>query len=180
MKWIAAYPRFEVIDRAVGKEGFRIVLLVRLSPFFPSNALNYALGLTDIRLGHYLLASWIGLLPVTFLYVYLGSALKDLAGGAAGVPQGGTLQTVFFAAGSVMTIVTTAVVTRIARRALNTVAPAEGQSGESVPDESSAARQESRVVIGQTRSPRPRIQNCVGGARPRLKAEIVRYAKPHE
>ena len=118
-KRIAAYPRFQAIDRAVGKEGFKIVLLLRLSPVFPFNLLNYALGLTNVRLWQYVLASWVGMLPGTLMYVYLGSALKSLADVAAGAPKGGTPQTVFFVAGLVMTVVATVVVTRVARRALN-------------------------------------------------------------
>ena len=116
---IASYPRFQAIDRAVGEQGFKIVLLTRLSPIFPFNLLNYAFGLTRVRLWQYVLASWIGMLPGTIMYVYLGSALKSLADVAAGGAEGGTPQTVFFVAGLVMTIVATAVITRVARRALN-------------------------------------------------------------
>lgn len=116
---MAAYPRFRAIDRAVGKEGFKIVLLVRLSPFFPFNLQNYGFGLTSVRLRDYVLASWIGMLPGTLMYVYLGSALKNLAEVAAGEPEGGTVQTVFFVVGLLVTIVATVVVTRTARRALS-------------------------------------------------------------
>lgn len=133
-KRIAANSRFQAIDRAVGKEGFKIVLLLRLSPVFPFNLLNYALGLTDIRLGQYVLASWIGMLPGTLMYVYLGSALKSLADVAAGAPKGGAPQTVFFVVGLVMTVVATVVITRIARRALSKAVAAEGQSEDRVPD----------------------------------------------
>ena len=93
---------------------------MRLSPIFPFNLLNYALGLTRVRLWQYVLASWIGMLPGTVMYVYLGSALKSLADVATGVPkEGGTPQTVFFVAGLAMTIVATIVITRLATRALN-------------------------------------------------------------
>lgn len=118
-KRIAAYPRFQAIDRAVGQQGFKIVLLTRLSPLFPFNLLNYAFGLTNVRLWQYVLASWIGMLPGTVMFVYLGSALKSLAEVAAGAPEGGAPQTVFFIVGLVMTIVATVVITRVARRALN-------------------------------------------------------------
>jgi uncharacterized membrane protein YdjX (TVP38/TMEM64 family) len=64
---IAAYPRFQAIDRVVGEQGFKIVLLVRLSPLFPFNLLNYAFGLTKVRLWQYVLASWIGMLPGTLM-----------------------------------------------------------------------------------------------------------------
>lgn len=126
-KRVAAYPRFEAIDRGVGKEGFKIVLLVRLSPVFPFNLLNYAFGLTNVRLWQYVLASWIGMLPGTLMYVYLGSALKSLADVAAGAPKGGAPQTVFFVAGLVMTVVATVVVTRAARRALSDAVAAHGK-----------------------------------------------------
>lgn len=135
---IAAYPRFQAIDRAVGKQGFKIVILVRLSPIFPFNLLNYAFGLTNVRLWQYVLASWIGMLPGTLMYVYLGSALKSLADVAAGAPKGGTPQTIFFVAGLVMTVVATVVVTRVARRALSEAVAAHGQSQDAVQDEPSA------------------------------------------
>ena len=118
-KRIADYPQFQAIDRAVGENGFKIVLLTRLSPIFPFNLLNYAFGLTNVRLRHFVPASWIGMLPGTIMYVYLGSALKSLAEVAAGSPQGGTPQTIFFVVGLVMTVVATIVITRVARRALN-------------------------------------------------------------
>src|SRR5579862_7550647 len=66
-------PRFAAIDKAVGREGWKIVLLTRLSPVFPFNLLNYAFGLTRVRLRDYVLASWTGTLPGTILYVYVGS-----------------------------------------------------------------------------------------------------------
>jgi uncharacterized membrane protein YdjX (TVP38/TMEM64 family) len=118
-KRITGYPRFQAIDRAVREQGFKIVLLTRLSPIFPFNLLNYAFGLTNVRLWQYVLASWIGMLPGTVMYVYLGSALKSLAEVAAGAPEGGAPQTVFFVAGLVMTVIATVVITRVARRALN-------------------------------------------------------------
>jgi len=129
----------------VGKEGFKIVLLVRLSPVFPFNLLNYAFGLTNVRLWQYVLASWIGMLPGTLMYVYLGSALKSLADVAAGAPKGGAPQTVFFVAGLVMTVVATVVVTRVARRALNDAVAAHGKSQDRVVEKPPGASGESSV-----------------------------------
>jgi len=114
----AGWPRFRAIDRAVGRQGFKIVLLLRLSPVFPFNLLNYAFGLTRVRLRDYVLASWIGMLPGTIMYVYLGTALKSLADVVAGGPKAGPLQTGFFVAGLIATIVATVFITRVARRAL--------------------------------------------------------------
>ena len=65
--WVAAKvsgnSKFAAIDEAVRKEGFKIVLLLRLSPVFPFNLLNYALGLTKVSFGNYASASLIGMLP---------------------------------------------------------------------------------------------------------------------
>jgi uncharacterized membrane protein YdjX (TVP38/TMEM64 family) len=115
---IAGDRRFLAIDRAIGAQGRRIVFLLRLSPAFPFNLLNYALGLTRVRFSDYAVAC-LGMLPGTLAYVYSGSLLGDvaaLAGGAA--PERGTAQQLLFAAGLVATIAVTAIVTRIARRAL--------------------------------------------------------------
>ena len=72
-------PKFAAIDQAVGREGWKIVLLTRLSPVFPFNLLNYSFGLTGVSLRDYVLATWIGILPGTILYVYLGSLGGTLA-----------------------------------------------------------------------------------------------------
>ena len=121
------------------------MLLVRLSPVFPFNLLNYAFGLTNVRLWQYVLASWIGMLPATLMYVYLGSALKSLADAAAGAPKGGAPQTVFFVAGLVMTVVATVVVTRVARRALNDAVAAHGKSQDRVVEKPPGASGKSSV-----------------------------------
>src|SRR5439155_1410723 len=76
---IAANPRFAAIDRAVGAEGRKIVFLLRLSPVFPFNLLNYALGLTRVRFADFFLAS-VGMLPGTVLYVYSGKLIGDVTG----------------------------------------------------------------------------------------------------
>ena len=120
---ISHNPRFRAIDQAVKHEGFKIVLLTRLSPVFPFNLLNYAFGLTPVSLRDYFLASWIGMLPGTVMYVYLGSAAKNLADLAAGKVEGGTGQQALFGVGLLATVAVTVAVTRVAKRALNVVVP---------------------------------------------------------
>ena len=56
---LAAWPTLDAIGRAVDTDGFKIVLLTRLSPLFPFNLLNYAYGLTSVPFKTYVLASWI-------------------------------------------------------------------------------------------------------------------------
>ncbi len=115
---VAGNARFRAIDQAVGQQGFKIVLLTRLSPIFPFNLLNYAFGITKVSLRDYVLASWIGMLPGTVMYVYLGSAVKSLSDLVAGKVDGGVGQNVLFALGLLATIAVTVLVTRMARKAL--------------------------------------------------------------
>lgn len=110
--------KFAAIDKAVGAQGRKIVFLLRLSPIFPFNLLNYGLGLTKVRFLDYVVAS-VGMLPGTFLYVYYGKAAGDLAALAAGAEvEKGTEQWVFLGIGLLATIIVTTVVTKIASKAL--------------------------------------------------------------
>lgn len=115
---IAGNPRFAAIDRAVGREGFKIVALLRLSPVFPFNLLNYALGLTTVSFWQYAAAS-IAMLPGTLLYVYYGKAAGSLAALAGGAKTGkGPGDWIVLGLGLVATIAVTAFVTRLAGKAL--------------------------------------------------------------
>jgi uncharacterized membrane protein YdjX (TVP38/TMEM64 family) len=110
--------RFRAVDAAVGEHGFRIVLLLRLSPLFPFNVLNYALGLTRVRLRDYVLGSAIGMFPGTALYVYLGSLVRDLAL-TDGAARESSAHLVLSVIGVIATAAATVVIARIARRALS-------------------------------------------------------------
>jgi uncharacterized membrane protein YdjX (TVP38/TMEM64 family) len=115
---IEGRPRFRALDRAVAGQGLRITFLLRLSPVFPFNLLNYALGLTRVRFGDYLLAC-LGMLPGTFLYVYYGKALGSLAAVAGGAaPERGAGHWVVLAIGLVATAIVTTWVARLARKAI--------------------------------------------------------------
>jgi uncharacterized membrane protein YdjX (TVP38/TMEM64 family) len=115
---LADNERFAAIDRAIGAQGRRIVFLLRLSPLFPFNLLNYALGLTRVRFPDYLVAS-AGMLPGTLLYVYYGKVAGDVARLAGGTtaPRGAGYYAVL-GLGLAATVAVTTLVTRTARRAL--------------------------------------------------------------
>ena len=121
-KRIESKPKFKAIDAAVAKEGWKIVGLTRLSPVFPYVFLNYAYGVTQVSLKDFFLASWIGMMPGTVMYVYLGFITGNLAslatGGAAG-NQASTVQWIIRIVGFVATVAVTFYVTKIAKRALN-------------------------------------------------------------
>src|SRR3989441_1052242 len=106
--------RFAAIDRAVADEGWKIVFLTRLSPVFPFTLLNYAFGLTRVRLSHYALASWIGMMPGTVMYVYLGSLVNV----GAGHRQRTVGEWVLYSVGLLATMAVTVFVTRLAKQAL--------------------------------------------------------------
>lgn len=120
---VAANEKFAAIDNAVGRQGFKIVLLTRLSPVFPFVLLNYAFGLTKVSFWKYALASWIGMVPGTVMYVYFGAGLRSLADAAAGNIETGRAGKIFFWFGMAATIAVTVFVTRIARRALKEAIP---------------------------------------------------------
>jgi len=111
---IEKHQNFAAIDRAVADEGWKIVLLTRLSPVFPFVLLNYAFGLTRVKLSHYVLASWLGMIPGTLLYVYLGS-LVNLG---AGHRQRTTGEWILYGVGLMATVTVAVFVTRLARTAI--------------------------------------------------------------
>jgi uncharacterized membrane protein YdjX (TVP38/TMEM64 family) len=106
--------KFAAIDKAVAEAGWKIVGLMRLSPVFPFTLLNYAFGLTRVRFRDYVIASWIGMMPGTAMYVYIGSLARAGAG-----PERSPAQWAFYVVGLPATIAATVMITRIARRALS-------------------------------------------------------------
>lgn len=112
------YPKFSAISRAVGREGWKIVGLTRLSPVLPFNLLNYAFGITSVSFKDYFLASWIGMLPWTVVYVYIGSLAGDLAGLGTGQRTRTTVEWILYGVGLIATFVLSIYITRIARRAI--------------------------------------------------------------
>jgi uncharacterized membrane protein YdjX (TVP38/TMEM64 family) len=122
--WIAARiqrdARFAAIDRAIAEQGRKVVFLLRLSPVIPFNVLNYALGLTQVRVADFVLAS-VGMIPGTLLYVYTGK-LASVVVGAAGTtaaPRGAGFYAVL-GLGLAATAAVTVLITRTAKRALAT------------------------------------------------------------
>ncbi len=116
--WVGDDPRFRAVDAAVARQGLLIVLLLRLSPIFPFVLLNYALGLTRVRAGHYVLASFIGMIPGTLLFAYLGSTVTNLAELASGAATEDPSAQYLYWGGLAATLAVTVLVTRIATRAL--------------------------------------------------------------
>jgi uncharacterized membrane protein YdjX (TVP38/TMEM64 family) len=136
--WVAGkltdMPRFAALDRAVGERGGLVVLLTRLSPAFPFSLLNYALGLTRVPLKTYVLVSWLGMIPGTLLYVYLGSIAQNLTAVFSGELGDSPVGNSLLYLGLIATLVLTIFITRFASGALEhqleSGAPSDGNSGD--------------------------------------------------
>lgn len=115
-RWAEGNPKFRALDLAIGRQGFKMVFLTRLSPAFPFTLLNYLLGLTAVKTGAYVLANLLGMLPGTFLYVYIGAVARDALVGQADA-SAGFYQQILKYVGLLATVVVVVVVTRIARKA---------------------------------------------------------------
>lgn len=118
LRRLGGEPRFRALDAAIAREGRKIVLLIRLSPVFPFNVTNYALGLTSVRLRDYVIAC-AGMLPGTVLYVYYGRLIGDVARAVSGARvEHGAAYWVVLVVGLIATLLVTLVITRAARQAL--------------------------------------------------------------
>ena len=91
--WVAAKAggRVKQLINGVEGEGWRFVAFVRLVPLFPFNLLNYALGLTRLRLLHYIIATFVFMTPGAIAYTYLGYAGREAVAGGEGMIQKGML-----------------------------------------------------------------------------------------
>lgn len=96
-RMVAKRPKLEAIDRAIAAEGTKIMLLMRLSGFPPFTWINYALGLTGVRLGPYLATTFFGIIPGTLAFTWVGAA-----GAAALTGRGNRISLVVTAAGAIL------------------------------------------------------------------------------
>ncbi|NJL78316.1 MAG: TVP38/TMEM64 family protein [Richelia sp. RM1_1_1] len=117
---IGKNPKFQAIDKAVAKNGFKIVFLTRLSPIFPFNLLNYAFGVTQVSLKDYILGS-IGMIPGTIMYVYMGSLIGNIAITNSSIPKSPEAQfaqMLLQGIGLIATIFVTIYIAKVAKKAL--------------------------------------------------------------
>ena len=125
-KRMESSERFKALQEGITRDGLKMLVLIRLSPVFPFNIVNYAFGLTKIRLRDFVIGSWIAMLPSTVLYVYLGSLVPraaSLSSGAHSSGGGKNLERVFFWVGLAATAAVAYFATRLARKTLARTAP---------------------------------------------------------
>jgi uncharacterized membrane protein YdjX (TVP38/TMEM64 family) len=114
-------PKLQTLDELVARNGFKMVFLLRLSPLFPFNLMNYALGLTQVRTRDYILGSWLGMLPGTVLFVYAGTTLSTLTLIATGdMAPPSAMRVAFVVVGLIATFALVSWFTVLAHRALST------------------------------------------------------------
>jgi uncharacterized membrane protein YdjX (TVP38/TMEM64 family) len=122
IRQVGQNPKFQAIDRAVAIDGWKIVLLTRLSPIFPFNLLNYAFGISQVNLRDYILGS-IGMIPGIVMYVYLGSLVTDLTtiemSDFTTKPETQIVQWIVRAIGAIATIAVTIYGSHLAKKALS-------------------------------------------------------------
>lgn len=107
-------PKLVAVDEAIGDQGWKIVALLRLSPAVPFSLQNYLYGVTAIRFWPCVVASWVAMLPGTFLYVYLGSLGKTAAAGE----ETSTAEWIARGVGLAAAIAVTVYIARLARNAI--------------------------------------------------------------
>ena len=105
--------KFSAMDMAIKREGWKIIFLARLSPIIPFFLLNYALGLTKIRLRTYIISSWAGMIPGTVLYTYIGSLGKTIL-----TTENSLTDWVILGVGLIATVSVTLIISKIAKRSL--------------------------------------------------------------
>ncbi len=96
------------VAKAVREEGWKVVVLRWLSPLVPFELQNYFFGVTDFPFRQYVVATFVGIIPGTVLYVYLGIVARMAGGGRSSGP----LTWVFFGAGLLATVAVAVLITR--------------------------------------------------------------------
>lgn len=112
------YPQFRAVAIAIERSGFKIVLLLRLVPLLPFNMLNYLLSVTPVSVGHYMLSSWLGMMPMTLALVYVGTTLKDLSDVTHGWSEFSKTRWALIILGLAVSVALMVCVTKVAKSAL--------------------------------------------------------------
>ena len=124
-KWvknkIAPYEVFNALDDAIAEKGWLVVLLLRLSPVIPYNLINYGLGITKVGLIEYTFFSWLGMIPATIVYSYIGTTISDIAVIISGDISPDPLTITLFVLGLVATVVVLIVISYLAKKKIQQV-----------------------------------------------------------
>ncbi|KAL7081036.1 hypothetical protein ACP275_14G014800 [Erythranthe tilingii] len=151
------YPKFHAVAIAIQRSGFKIVLLLRLVPLLPFNMLNYLLSVTPVSIASYMLASWLGMMPITLALVYVGTTLKDLSDVTHGWSGFSKTRWAFIGLSLVVSVILMIYVTRVARTALEKALAEnrnEGVDADLAPPEIDSSVNLNQPLIGTMDNPR--------------------------
>lgn len=115
---LAGSCKFQALEQAVGREGWQIILLSRISPILPHSVVSYASGLTRISLRRYAAASFLGFIPLSAAYAYAGAVLGRFARTSAGVSEQDIVTWILYGIGLIVTVVVMVLTTRAATKVL--------------------------------------------------------------
>ena len=126
-KWLIGklhkYPKYLAVDRAIEKEGWKVILISRISPVLPHSFVSYIAGVTQISCTRFTLASLIGFIPVSLGYSYLGAFLGAVARTKMQLTTNDPFTWVMYGLGLLVTVATVVLTARMAARALRGSVP---------------------------------------------------------
>lgn len=121
--------KYVAVDRAIKRHGWKVVLLLRISPVLPYTISNYVYGLTAVDFVHYMVATAIGILPMVAVYVSIGAAGREAALAAVSGGEKSVAEIIVLVVGVVVTIAAAVLITRAARRELAEMRVAKEAAG---------------------------------------------------
>lgn len=116
--WIRSRPKLLALENEFSRAGFKIILLTRLTPFFPLKLSNYFFGIARFRLKDVFWGTLLGVIPNATMSVYIGSLIADITTLRTGNIQRGPLQWLMAGVGLIVAIVLVTYISRLARKAL--------------------------------------------------------------
>ncbi|WP_241521137.1 TVP38/TMEM64 family protein [Kineobactrum sediminis] len=117
-QFVRSHSRLQHVSQELVPEGWKIIMLTRLVPFFPFKVSNYFFGLTGFSLRGFTLGTLAGIIPFSLHNVYLGSIAADIALLGAGESAFTPLQWALYGSGFIVVVVLVLYINRLARRAL--------------------------------------------------------------
>lgn len=117
--FVRSQAKLKLVSQEMTPNGWKIVLLTRLIPFFPSKVSNYFFGLTRFSFPGYVVGTLIGFTPFSLHNVYLGSLAADISTLGVRNTERTPLEWSLYGAGFVATLIAVIYLNRLARRALS-------------------------------------------------------------
>lgn len=125
LRHLAGSPKFLSLDRAIEREGWKVILVSRISPIVPHSLVSYIAGVTRISCTRFTLASFLGFLPISVAYSYAGALLGAVARSKLQWTNNDPWTWVLYGVGMIFTVAAVVMTARLAARALRQSVPME-------------------------------------------------------